>query len=73
MEVRLADGLGGKGIVLFTGKVSDVEAAIEISDEALKEGGQMLRHVVIPQLHSDIAKIVRANTRFGSHLDWEKA
>ncbi len=73
MEVRLADGLGGKGIVLFTGKVSDVEAAIEISDEALKDGGQMLRHVVIPQLHSDIAKIVRANTRFGSNLGWEKA
>jgi microcompartment protein CcmL/EutN len=31
VEVRLADGLGGKGIVLFSGLVSNVEAAVESS------------------------------------------
>src|SRR5690242_11357508 len=29
LEIRLADGLDGKGLVLFTGIVSDVEAALD--------------------------------------------
>ncbi len=70
MEVRLADGLGGKGIVLFTGSVSDVEAALEIIDGALK-ADQKVRQVVIPQLHSDLASVIRGTTRFGTQLDWK--
>jgi len=72
MEVRLADGLDGKGIVLFTGIVSDVEAALEIADKAL-EASQKVRQVVISQIHDEMAKIIRGNTRFGAHLGWEKA
>lgn len=72
LEIRLADGLDGKGIVLFTGLVSDVEAALEITDKAL-EPAQKVRQVVISQLHGDMAKIVHANTRFGAHLGWDKA
>ena len=30
LEIRMADGLGGKGIVLYSGMVADVEAAVEI-------------------------------------------
>jgi microcompartment protein CcmL/EutN len=70
MEIRLADGLGGKGIVLFTGSVSDVEAALEIVDGALK-ADQKLRQVVIAQLHSDLAAVIRDTTRFGAQLDWK--
>ncbi len=29
-ELRMADGLGGKGYFLFGGAVADVEAAVEI-------------------------------------------
>ena len=70
MEVRLADGLGGKGIVLFTGKVSDVEAALEIADGAVQTGQKVYR-VVIPQLHSDIGSVIRGSTRFGAQLEWD--
>jgi microcompartment protein CcmL/EutN len=70
LEIRLADGLDGKGIVLFTGSVSDVEAALEIADAAMQEG-QKVRHVVIPQLHVDIANVLRADTRFGVQFDWQ--
>ena len=35
VEVRLADGLGGKGITLFSGLVEDVEAAVDIGVGAL--------------------------------------
>lgn len=69
MEVRLADGLGGKGIVFFTGLVSDVEAAIEIADEAL-QAEQKVRQVVISQLHTDLAEVLRGSTRFGKQLEW---
>lgn len=68
-EIRLADGLGGKGIVFFTGLVSDVEAALEIAGGALQEG-QKVRQVVIPQLHQEIAQLLRDGTRFGAQLGW---
>ncbi|MBI5670797.1 MAG: BMC domain-containing protein [Chloroflexi bacterium] len=69
MEVRLADGLGGKGIVLFTGVVADVEAALDIADTAL-EAAQKVRRVVISQLHADIAQVIQSSTRFGTQLGW---
>ncbi len=69
MEVRLADGLGGKGIVFFTGAVSDVEAAVEIADGAL-QAEQKVRQVVISQLHTELAEVLRGSTRFGRQLDW---
>jgi microcompartment protein CcmL/EutN len=72
LEVRLADGLDGKGLVFFTGIVSDVEAALEIAGSALKPD-QIVRQVVIPQLHGDIAKLIRVNTRFGAQLGWDQA
>ena len=72
MEIRLADGLGGKGIVLFSGAVSDVEAALEITNGVLTES-QKVRQVVIPQLHDDIARVIRDNTRFGAQLGWPPA
>jgi len=70
LEIRLADGLDGKGLVFFTGIVSDVEAALEIADKAL-ESVQKVRQVVIPQLHTEMAKIIHANTRFGAQLGWD--
>lgn len=49
-DIRLANGLGGKGVVFLTGAVSDVQAAIEAGRaEALKKG-LLARSVVIPRL-----------------------
>jgi microcompartment protein CcmL/EutN len=49
-DIRLANGLGGKGVVFLTGAVSDVQAAIEAGrTEALKKG-LLARSVVIPRL-----------------------
>lgn len=69
MEVRLADGLGGKGIVLFTGVVADVEAALDLAEAALQPA-QMVRRVLISQLHNEIAQIIQTSTRFGTQLGW---
>lgn len=72
LEVRLADGLHGKGLVFFSGIVSDVEAALDMASGALLPT-QLIRKVVIPQLHSDMAKIIQADTRFGVQLGWESS
>ena len=68
VEVRLADGLGGKGIVLFSGLVADVEAAVEIGIEALESPDLLVRQVVIPQLHPEMWENVSEATRFRTRV-----
>lgn len=68
-QLRLADGLGGKGLALFTGLVADVEAAVDIGSAAAQ--AQLLRQVVIAQLHSEMWENVRGSGRFGGHFNWE--
>ncbi len=63
LEVRLADGLGGKGLVFFHGAVADVEAAVLLGTEAL-EPGELQHATVIPQLHAELAHRLQASTRF---------
>ncbi len=68
VEVRLADGLGGKGIVLYSGLVADVEAAIEIGVAALQRPELLVQQVVIPQLHPDMWDNVTDATRFRARV-----
>jgi microcompartment protein CcmL/EutN len=68
VEVRLADGLGGKGIVLFSGLVADVEAAVELGVGVLQRPDVLVREVVIPQLHLEMWDNVAEATRFGSRV-----
>lgn len=64
LELRLADGLGGKGLAFFTGTVTDVEAAVEIGCAAIAESGHLLNALVIPQLHGEMAHNLLEATRF---------
>jgi microcompartment protein CcmL/EutN len=68
LEVRLADGLGGKGIVLFSGLVADVEAAVEIGVGVLERPDLLVRQVVIPQLHPEMWENVADATRFRARV-----
>ena len=63
-EIRLADGLGGKAFCLFQGPVSDVEAAVEIGVAALADEQQLVRQVVISQLHPDMVANIERSTYF---------
>jgi microcompartment protein CcmL/EutN len=64
MEVRLGDGMGGKGIVLFTGKVHDVEAAVEIGVGRIRDRQTWVQQTVIPSLHEDMVQKIKDTTRF---------
>jgi microcompartment protein CcmL/EutN len=68
LEVRLADGLHGKGLTLFTGEVADVEAAIEIGLGAI-EPRHVINQVVIAQLHPEMNANIQHHTRFGSNFN----
>ncbi len=68
VEIRLADGLGGKGIVLYSGLVADVEAAVDIGVSVLERPELLVRQVVIPQLHSEMWENVGDATRFRARV-----
>ncbi|MGD2145271.1 MAG: BMC domain-containing protein [Anaerolineae bacterium] len=68
VEVRLADGLGGKGIVLFSGLVADVEAAVAIGVGALDRTELLVRQVVIAQLHAEMWENISDATRFRARV-----
>ena len=63
LEVRLANGLHGKGLVFFSGEVQDVEAAVDLGTRALP-AGQLVEARVIAQLHPELAANLLATTHF---------
>jgi microcompartment protein CcmL/EutN len=68
VEVRLADGLGGKGIVLYSGLVADVEVAVEIGVGVLERPALLVRQVVIPKLHPEMWENISDATRFSTRV-----
>jgi microcompartment protein CcmL/EutN len=62
LELRLADGLGGKGYLLFDGAVSDVEAAVEAG--VARAHGARVTHRVIARLHGEMRQNLEAAGRF---------
>jgi microcompartment protein CcmL/EutN len=63
LELRLADGLGGKAYLLFDGRVADVEAAVEIGRARIGAAGRSIARV-IPQLHGEMRENLEADARF---------
>lgn len=70
-QLRLGDGLGGKGLALFGGLVSDVEAAVAIGGDLVSDW--VIRRAVIAQLHGEMWLNVNASDRFGDHFAWPPA
>jgi microcompartment protein CcmL/EutN len=70
VEVRLADGLHGKGVVFFTGSVSDMEAGLDLITTTIAAAA-LLRSVVIPQLHAEIREQLLTSSQFAAHLGWQ--
>jgi len=63
-SVRLADGLGGKGYVLFSGVVAEVEAAVEAAVTRTEPHGSLVRSDLIAQLHEEMAENLGAELHF---------
>jgi microcompartment protein CcmL/EutN len=61
-ELRMADGLGGKGYLLFGGSVAEVEAGVSIGSARVP--GQLVRESVIAQLHGEMLANLSSDGRF---------
>jgi microcompartment protein CcmL/EutN len=68
-SVRLADGLGGKGYVLFSGVVAEVEAAVESAVARTEPHGTLVRADVIAQLHEEMAENLGEQLRFMKRVE----
>lgn len=68
-SVRLADGLGGKGYVLFSGLVAEVEAAVEAAVARTDRHGTLVRSDVIAQLHEEMAENLAGQLRFMKRVE----
>ena len=68
LEVRLADGLGGKAYALFAGEVADVEAAIQLCHESLADQALLVAQVVIPQIHTEMTENLTFHPEFGHRV-----
>jgi microcompartment protein CcmL/EutN len=53
-DLRLANGIGGKGVLYLSGDVSNVEAAVQAGRELAQRAGLLARAVVIPRLHDQM-------------------
>lgn len=63
LELNLADGLGGKAYVLFSGTVADVEAAVATGVARL-ELEVLVGSVVIPRLDGEMGENLSDDPRF---------
>ncbi len=64
IEIRMGDAIGGKAFVMLNGKVEDVEAAVEIGMNSITNKALWRNKIIIPSLHSEMAKQIDISTRF---------
>ncbi len=68
LEIRMADGLGGKGYVLLGGEVSAVEAAVDLGVGRLAGRDVVVASRVIAQLHEEMHANLAAQPTFLARL-----
>jgi microcompartment protein CcmL/EutN len=54
VEVRLANGLGGKAYFVMTGELADVEDSLESAKQYVKKEGMLAACELIPAPHPDL-------------------
>jgi microcompartment protein CcmL/EutN len=64
LDVLMADGLGGKGYLLFGGTVSEVEAAVDQGVASLHAPSELIASVVIPRLDAGMWANLIEHTKF---------
>lgn len=64
VEIRIADDIGGKGMVIFTGKLEEIETAVKIGKEVLPDQNKLVNTSIIPRLNDDLAKQIDLTTKF---------
>lgn len=58
-DIRLANGIGGKGVVFLTGEVGEVQAAVDAGRDEARRRGLLARAVVIPRIDAQVRARIR--------------
>ncbi len=66
VEIRMADDLGGKGLVIFTGKLEEIETAVKISRNVLAEKNTLFETSIVPRPVSEISGQLNTSSIFSS-------
>jgi len=66
-EIRLADGLGGKGYLLFGGPVAEVEIAVEVGAARIHPS-KLVGAEVIASLHGEMEENLGGAARFRDRI-----
>ena len=65
VELRLAEGLGGRALAMLWGHQSDVEAAIELATAAFSRGqARGCTTALIPNADPEVGRALRSGSRF---------
>jgi microcompartment protein CcmL/EutN len=65
VELRTADGLGGRGLATLWGLLPDVEAAIDLAKDAFARGRpEACTTALIPNADPEVARAIGGGTRF---------
>ena len=72
VTLRMADGLGGKAYLLFSGALHEVEAAMDAGVGGLAEAGPNLKQTLISQLDDSVWDNLAASPMFGDRLSDNK-
>jgi len=64
IQMRLGDGLFGKGVAHLIGEQHDIEAAIEIGSTKAARPDRTVQTSIIPRLDDDVRAMLAADTRF---------
>ena len=68
-QIFIADGLGGRGYLLFSGALSEVQAAVDLATERVI--GELIGKRVIPRIHAEMDANLDGDGRFASRLRGE--
>lgn len=63
-EMRIGNGLHGRGLAILAGELTDVEAAAEIAQQVLAGRNVTLCHSIVSNVHEQFASHVTNTTRF---------
>ena len=67
LRIHLADGLGGKGYVLFAGTLTEVEVAVELASARVE--GVLVAQRVIARLHDEMGDNLAGDGRFATRIE----
>jgi len=73
VEARLSDDLAGRGLALVSGRLPDVQTALDVAREHSGHAANWLGGTLLPRLDDTLRDVLAAGTRFGDCRTWEPA